>query len=403
MRSGSVTTAPLSRTPRVWLLLGHKAGDNTQVLALAEALGWPFESKHIVYRQYELFTNLMLGPTLAGIVKHRSSFLTPPWPDLVITAGRRNEPVARWIQQQAGGKVRLVHIGRPWTRLERFDLIISTPQYQLPVSRNVLLNAMPLHRVTQARLNEAANGWAPLLAHLPRPYFAVLVGGHSGSFVFGPPAGERLGREASAMVGAVGGSLLVTTSARSPSATIDALAAAVAHQPTHFFRWSPNAADNPYFGYLALADDIIVTGDSISMLTEACATRKPVYIFDPAEDATAAKINVENCARPHCSDRRRWQDIRLQALTHRLAMRIAPRRMKRDVRAIHQYLMNSGRAVRLGEPFPSRALSPPLEDLQSTVVRVQALLAQDVDACVKPTHPGEAGLSLRRFKEKTPD
>jgi hypothetical protein len=48
-------------------------------------------------------------------------------------------------------------------------------------------------------------------------------------------------------------------------------------------------------------------------------------------------------------------------------------------------------------------LSPPLEDLQSTVVRVQALLAQDVDACVKPTHPGEAGLSLRRFKEKTPD
>jgi hypothetical protein len=329
----------------------------------------------MIYRQYELFTNVIMGPTLAGIIKQRSSSLIPPWPDLVITAGRRNEPVARWIQQQAGGKVRLVHIGRPWARLERFDLIISTLQYQLPVSKNVLVNPMPLHRVTQKRLDKAASEWATRLAHLPRPYFAVLVGGHSGSYVFGPPLGERLGREASVMASAVGGSLLITTSARTPSATSAALAAAITNQPHHFFQWSSDAADNPYFGYLALADAIIVTGDSISMLTEACATCKPVYIFYPTEYAAEAEVNVTNYARPPDLGKRRRQGIRFQALTDRLAMRFGPRRMKRDIGAIHEYLINSGRAVWLGESFPPRALfPPPLEDLHNAVTHVQALL-----------------------------
>jgi hypothetical protein len=177
------------------------------------------------------------------------------------------------------------------------------------------------------------------------------------------------------MASAAGGSLLITTSARTPAATIAALAAVVAHQPNHFFQWSPNAVDNPYFGYLALADAIVVTGDSISMLTEACATRKPVYIFDPADSVAEADGNVASCARPYDLGERHRQKIRFQAMTHRLAMRFGPGRMKRDIRAIHQYLVNSERAVRLGDPFPSRALSPPLEDLQNAVTRVQALLA----------------------------
>ena len=38
-----------TRQPRVWALLGDKAGDNAQVLALARALGWPFEAKRLAY------------------------------------------------------------------------------------------------------------------------------------------------------------------------------------------------------------------------------------------------------------------------------------------------------------------------------------------------------------------
>ena len=121
MDDAAVPGSPPGMPPRTWVLLGQKPGDNGQVLALAEALGWPFEIKRMVYRPTELLTNRLLGITLLGIDRAASSPLAPPWPELVITAGRRNEPVARWIQRQAGGRqpVKLVHVGRPGHRSTR--------------------------------------------------------------------------------------------------------------------------------------------------------------------------------------------------------------------------------------------------------------------------------------------
>ena len=117
----AVHKRPSRSVPFLWLLMGYKAGDNTQVLALAEALDWPFEAKKIVYRPTELLTNLLLGPTLAGVQRNNSSALVPPWPDLVITAGRRNEPVARWVKAHSRGHTRLVHLGRPWADPKHFE------------------------------------------------------------------------------------------------------------------------------------------------------------------------------------------------------------------------------------------------------------------------------------------
>ena len=148
------------RTPRVWLLLGHKAGDNNQVLALAEALAWPWEEKRIVYRPWELLSNRLIGVTLCGIDRGASSPLQAPWPDLVISSGRRNEPVSRWIRRQAPA-ARLVHVGRPWAPLDTFDLIVSTPQYLLPDRANVLVNDLPMHRLRRERLDAEAARWRP--------------------------------------------------------------------------------------------------------------------------------------------------------------------------------------------------------------------------------------------------
>ena len=200
-------------------MMGHKAGDNSQILALAEGLGWPFEIKHLVYRPTELLTNLLAPLTLLGIVRQKSSPLAPPWPDLIISAGRRNEPPCRWIQARADKRVRLVHVGRPWALIENFDLVVTTPQYRLPRRPNVLHNTTPLQRVAHDRLREAAARWAPRLAHLPRPYTAVMIGGNAGPYVLDREAATLLGRAASAFARRRGGSLLVSTSARTPKET----------------------------------------------------------------------------------------------------------------------------------------------------------------------------------------
>lgn len=321
---------------KLWVLLGRKAGDNAQVLALAEALGWPVEQKQIHARSWEILPHLLLGPTLAGIDRSTSSPLTPPWPDLVISAGRRNEPVARWIRQKAGAAVRLVHIGRPWAPPETFDLIVTTPQYFLPPAPNVLLNPLPLHRITRAAADLAADRLGPRLAHLPRPFTTVLIGGDSGPFVFTPDKGRHLAEGVNRLVAQTGGTALVTDSPRTPRKAAEAFRAALT-VPAEIYSWQDrdSAGDNPYLGFLGLADRFVVTGESMSMLAESGGLGRPLYLFDPGD--------------PPGTWWRHRHNFRHKPLSHALAMRLAPVRLRRDVSRIQNALVEAGQARWLDE------------------------------------------------------
>jgi mitochondrial fission protein ELM1 len=373
--------AIVEHPPRVWLMMGRKAGDNAQITALAEALGWPFETRNLVFRKTELITNILAGPTLTGVIKDRSSPLEPPWPELMISAGRRNEPACRWVQAQ-GADARLVHVGRPWAPLECFDLIVTTPQYRLPDRPNVLQNTVPLHRVTAARLAEAARIWAPRLAHLPQPYVAVMIGGNAGPYVLDAEAGALLGRAASAHAATIGGSLLISSSARTPPAALAALEAAL-DRPAEMFRWRPGEVENPYLGYLALAQSIIVTCESMSMVAEACATGKPVHMFDldtgpdnkwPLLGALIGEVRER-------SWQRRLRALKFQPLVYRTAMVTGPQRLTRDVRIIQRALVAERRAVWLGQDFPNEPPLAPLDDVGRAADAVRALFATPKATC----------------------
>jgi mitochondrial fission protein ELM1 len=354
--------------PQVWLLTGHKAGDNTQVLALAEALGWPFETRQFRYRTWELLSNRLLGVTLAGINKADSSPLAPPWPDLVITAGRRNEPVARWIRKQSGGHTRLVHVGRPWAPLESFDLIVVTPQYFLPARDNILHVDLPLHRITRTGLDAIGHEWTGHFADLPHPWWSVLLGGDSGPFVFTPEKAAQLAGWLNDAVGREGGSVLVTSSARTPDAAWAGFLDTVA-VPFSAWRWGESSGENPYLAYLALADRLVVTGESMSMLAEAGATGKPLYLFD-----------LSDCPHDHVGHCppwwMRWRNYRFKPLSHHLAMQLAPRRMRRDVARIQERLIESGRAVWTGEEWSDGRSAAAQNAIDDVVERVQALFPQ---------------------------
>ena len=362
-------TSQTGSKPRVWLVTGYRVGERAQIVALGEALGWPFEIKQLVYRRYEFVTTLFRGSDLRGIVPERSSPLESPWPDIVISAGMRNEPVCRWIRNQAPKRVRIVHIGRTWSRLENFDLVVTTPQYGLPKRDNVLHNITTLHGVTPHRLAREKAIWEPRLTGLSKPYIAVVVGGNSGPYTLGFKAAARLARQASGLARERGGSLLVTTSGRTSPAAIDALKTNLS-EPYRLFEWSAEAAENPYYAYLALADEIIVTGDSISMLTEACATRKPVYIFDLGEGPLSMHLTGYH---------RFWTglfsggDVRFSALMYVLLMYMGARFHSRDLRLVHRRLIEAGRAVWLGDSFPPGIVIPPLTDVEHAVTRVREL------------------------------
>jgi mitochondrial fission protein ELM1 len=362
--SAIVSKPIIADKPLVWVLSGFKAGDTTQMLALADELGWEYEVKQFVYRRTELLTNRLLGPTLAGIDLIKSSKMESPWPDLVITAGRRNEPVARWIKKQSPG-TRLVNLGRPWSAVHCFDLVITTPQYFVPSAENVLQIALPLHPVTEEKLSKWRQQWYSKFTDMPEPRWAVMLGGSSGPFVFNPEKAARLASWLNQSIQQTGGSVLVTNSPRTSSISYQAFLNAL-RVPCLPYHWTSSDPDNPYQGYLACADNLVITGESMSMLAEAAATHTPLYIYDLSD--CPESLNIK------CKPWWRYRhNFRYRPLVHRLAKYLAPQRMKRDVTRIQKQLVSTGRAAWVGQAGGNPVLTND-SDMQIVVKRVGLLM-----------------------------
>ena len=346
--------------PVIWLLDAYRAGERGQVRALVDALGWQSETKVLNYRKHVVLPHVLGQASLRGITAESRAALRAPWPDLVVTSGVRNEPVCRWIREQSGGKTRYVHVGRPWGPLGKFDLVVTTPQYRVPDRPNVLNNLLTLHSLTPSKLAAARDEWASTFEALPGPRFAVIVGGDSGPFTFGPKAGERLGREASQLVQQLGGSLMVTSSSRSRPGAVDALEQAIT-VPNAFYRYEAGDSANPYLGILAWADRLIVTGDSIAMLSEACVTGKPVMMFDLGRMRDGSE-DIE-------------RDFRLGGALYDILMRFFWERLSRDITLVQKRLRESGSAMWTDEVLAT-ARVPGESDLSRTVQAVKALLGE---------------------------
>ena len=126
-----------SAAPLVWVLLDDRPGNSTQSLGLAEELGWPFTALTLRFGTLARLHNRWLGASVRGLEPGSRSSLGPPWPDLVIAAGRRSAPVALWIRDQSQGRSKLVQLGRKGAdRAELFDLAV-TPAYTRQSSHSI--------------------------------------------------------------------------------------------------------------------------------------------------------------------------------------------------------------------------------------------------------------------------
>ena len=376
--------------PAIWLIDAYRAGERRQVHALATAasktLGWPCTTLQLGYRRGVFWPHLLRRATLDGVKRGDRDKLVPPWPDLAITAGVRNEPVGRWLRRASGGHTRYVHVGRPWGHLDDFDLLVTTPQYRVAAHRNVLQNDLTLHDLTAEALARSAAAWEARFVDLPRPWVGVLVGGDSGPYTLGPRAADRLLDQAEEAAQRSGGSLLVVTSARTAPAVNTRLQRRLRHErsatpcPYYLQCWG-DGGDNAYPGVLALADAFVVTADSIAMLSEACATGRPVFMFDTGgmrRDARRHGGVPESVGEKDAFA----LDRRLGARLFTLLMRYCPDSWSRDISLVHRALEQRGRASWLASRsrFPdldetgvSAASIDETPEMQAAQTRLQAL------------------------------
>ena len=358
---------------RLWLLLGDKPGDNAQAEAVALALGWPCERRTLHWRPPYALQKPRFRATLDHVDRARSASLEPPWPDLILTIGRRPSMAALWIKAQSAGRTRIVLLGKPSGMMDRFDLVVAGAEVQLPPRPNLVPIRLPLMRAKASDIEAAARKWRTRLAALPRPLIAILVGGPTVPFAFDLRVADRLRTLAHQIAGA-GGTPYVTTSRRTPGQVVEALRAGLP-PGARLFEWTPDDPDNPYLALLGLADGCIVTGDSVSMMAEVVRARKPLGILElplgPLGGIDQLRRSLARRLFHPDSGRLRRLIATGAGATHVLEA-------TRDFRAFHQMLIDSGLAVRAGEPLLPPCAAVP-DDLPAVVTRIRALMGATVD------------------------
>jgi uncharacterized protein len=244
----------------IWILWHRRIGDLHQMQALATALGLPFKIKKLQFHQ----------PFYAPIAKYlfdqkKSEALEAPWPDLIICAEALCSSVAKNLKARARGKVKIVALARPSGSTQNFDLVLTTPQYRLPKSKNIIELILPLTN----RLDVPA-----VTTH---NYIVVLVGASSPPEVLDVSVTHKLIADLQVYTFEKNLPLKIVTSPRTDTKVAQLIQRAFS-SPHEVLVWNPQS-ENPYLGALASAAEIIVTDDSISMLSDALYMQKPVSVY----------------------------------------------------------------------------------------------------------------------------
>src|SRR6185312_1778631 len=255
-----------------WALTEGFAGMENQCLGLAEALGLHCHLKRVQRPRPPInFLPPRFWPTSLSTISSECE----AWPDVLISSGRGSVAPALAVRRANGGRTFTVHIQTPYVSPSEFDLVVI-PQHDTLRGENVLVTQTALHRVTRERLAQAAEQFEHLFLDLPRPLIAVLVGGSNKRQNCSPEVMHHMADLLIAAACECGGALAITTSRRTGEKNEKILRECLQSVPLFF--WD-RIEDNPYMGLLALADAIVVTSDSVSMVSEACATGKPVHVF----------------------------------------------------------------------------------------------------------------------------
>ena len=289
----------------IWGLTDGSAGMVSQVRGVGELLamktGDVFELK-----QARRFWPFCLLPgtwwkNSLWLKTPSSDVLKKPWPDVLITSGRRSVAFALAIKHASKGHTKLIHLQSPRVPLPLFDLVVPM-EHDKVSGDNIYPTFAALHHITNEKLSHAAYQFQSQLDQYPAPRVAMFIGGSTNKYKLKPKHMQRLISDISHFKDQYEGSLFLSTSRRTGEENIAALQQAMGHYDQ---LWMYNDGEpNPYLAWLAAADAIVVTNDSVNMMSEALVTAKPLYILNlPGHEHTkparfARQLISRGMARP---------------------------------------------------------------------------------------------------------
>lgn len=269
---------------KVWVLVDSRPGNSNQAKSLANLLGLKYEVKELKYNMLSSLPNLLKNGSIELTKKAKNDIYTGELPDIVISAGRRMASVALGIKREKPNS-KIIQIMHPTSSLKYFDALILPEHDKKPdhkfISKTIFINGAICY-YSNTQVDQDKKLWQKKfsLAAYPAPIIAVLIGGKSKSCNISMEFASRFFEQLNKVIHEKKASLLISTSRRTPPHITEYLKRSIKEtfkQPYYFYN-PIEGGENPYRGFLALADYIVATGDSISMCSEAVYTQKPTYI-----------------------------------------------------------------------------------------------------------------------------
>lgn len=266
----------MTTLPTCWTLTPGPAAFRKQTAGIAAALGLPFIEKKVIGKKPwrwlpKQWTFGTLRQLEAGCDR-----LQPPWPDIIISSSQYAIPYALAIRKANQGYTTLIHIQKPPIAFTQFDAVIA-PLHDHAQGDNVIHTLGATHDVNEQTLATARNEFLARFKPFRAPYFSIFIGGSSKNYTLTHEYMAQLANTILEIAKHYPGTLLISGSRRTGAENMTYLERRC-KEVRNIYLYN-NVGKNPYMGMLALADKIMITDDSVSMISEACFTGKPVYLL----------------------------------------------------------------------------------------------------------------------------
>ena len=251
-----------------WIISDGTKGMENQSLALAKLLGFDF--KLINYKPPYLVRKIPIIGKFIPTTKIIKKFNQKPLPEFVITTGKRMAGVSIAIKSFFKNKIKTIHIQNPKISSNHFDLLLL-PEHDKITGKNIIQTKGALSFFLNHEIKNKKD------FTFKKPIIFFMVGGTNKRYK--PQNGDYydLGMKVVQATKLLNAKLIISTSRRTGKKAEKVLKSIFTKQLNDFQLHTFNDK-NPYPAILKIADYIIVTGDSVNMVSETATISTPLFV-----------------------------------------------------------------------------------------------------------------------------
>ena len=251
------------------LLTEGMHGMISQVEGLAKALDIDFTHHKV---ELNHFWNL-IPPNLSPVSQSVFKKINHDDFDVIISCGRKSVIPSIYLKKTANKKVFNIHIQDPKVNLNHFDFIVA-PEHDAIEAQNVISTKGAIHYLTENEISENKDYLNSFIKKDERKIWALIMGGPTKYYDYSTKNMKHIFTALYKLLKKHDFQLVVIPSMRTPINTI--------HYAREFFGENHtiimDVDKKAYLSALAISENIIVTCDSSSLISEAALTGKPIYI-----------------------------------------------------------------------------------------------------------------------------